>query len=351
MNHYARICFCIVFLFRVSFTCAQTSICMLHNTVSNTLSFDTNAFNQFIKASDYDAFFFGEQHNTSFDPLIKYQLITTLNATQGIRDIFMEAGHAAVWCFNKYLQTGDTAYLYTRKLVFASGGYQQFWQDLYKYNQNLPSDKKLVIHGTDFERTDAFLVLQRLATKEPTPALKAFADTIAAHANDAALEMYQADKTPIKSFMHIMKGLKETFVKNMADAQTYFGNNYPIAKDILLNEGIQTSKPLPRNKTMYAELTRQLSGKPVRFVFFIGRTHASLFMKSSLPNLAEKGGFKTVTINEILYDLLSSTVTSAETKKVKDLIPTGSNCKAVLMKAADVPTHHIEADYMLISSK
>ncbi|RYE24071.1 MAG: hypothetical protein EOP51_08525 [Sphingobacteriales bacterium] len=351
MNYTYRICLCILSFCGVYSATAQPYVCMTHNVANNTLVFDTSAFNQFINLTAYDGIFYGEQHNASFDPILKYQLITTLNNTQGIRDVFMEIGHAAAWCYNMYLETGDTTYIYSRRLVYTKDGYRQFWRDLYTYNSSLPANKKLVVHGVDFERTEAFMALKRLAVNEPPAELMAFADTIAAHTNDLPLEMYNENKEPITLFRHNMKKLRESFIAHEAAAKTYFGSNYAVAKSILLNEGIPSPSLLPRNKTMYAELTRQLPGYPVKFMFFMGRTHASLFIKSSIPNLALKDKLKAVTVNEVIYDLPSSMTDPEKARSIGNLMPADKNCKAVLMRATDVPQCKNEADFVIISSK
>jgi len=108
-------------------------------------------FNQDIE--DKKIILLGEHHYLTANAILQAELLMHLNKTSGVRHLLIELGQAEAYLYNQYLQTGDERYLDYSFWGFT--GYEEFYastKKLYDYNAGLADDKKLVVHGLDFER-------------------------------------------------------------------------------------------------------------------------------------------------------------------------------------------------------
>lgn len=111
----------------------------------------------------------GEKHYIKANSTIQAELWMHLNKQFGIRHLLIEFGRSEAYLYNQYLKTGDVKYL--QKTTFGVGDFKEFfedWKKLYQYNLELKPDKKLVVHGLDFEREPALSVsLHELLSQLP----------------------------------------------------------------------------------------------------------------------------------------------------------------------------------------
>lgn len=71
--------------------------------------------------------------------------IEFLNKNFGLTHFFVEYGPDAAYLGNNYLETGDTSSL--------TKGWINFWRPYFKFNSELPTDKKITPIGIDFNRS------------------------------------------------------------------------------------------------------------------------------------------------------------------------------------------------------
>lgn len=86
----------------VTYTCtkAQPSLCLSKDATTNEVRFPPGELAGYLHLNKYKVIFFGEQHNASFDPQVKYHLITEANRLSGIRHVFMETSISKAWHYN-----------------------------------------------------------------------------------------------------------------------------------------------------------------------------------------------------------------------------------------------------------
>ena len=95
----------------------------------------------------------GEMHYKAANSILKVDLLIHLNKHFGVRQLLLEFGRAEAYLYNSYLQSGDEWYL--KQTIFGFNRYQEFlisWRRLYSYNKDLPENRKIIVHGLDFER-------------------------------------------------------------------------------------------------------------------------------------------------------------------------------------------------------
>lgn len=243
---------------------------------SNRMVYNESVMDSLISPQHYKAIFYGETHNVHFEPEWKLHLIKHLHARHGIKHVFMEVGIAAAYLFNQYLNTGDTTLIHG--LVYTDHHYKDFWKDLHAYNITIPADKRLVIHGVDFERTE---VLKVLAVTTPVPASlqDVFNRMAAAH----TLNAFDPEFEQLLCLIQSEFSAKENEVKQL------YGERYPLVSRIIRNDCPITQRAIPRNKVMYRHLTEALKDSSIHtFVGFFGQAHTTYNTPSSLPNSLKK---------------------------------------------------------------
>ncbi len=117
----------------------------------------------------------GEYHYLKANFTIQAELLIHLNKQFGVRNLVIEFGWAEVYLYNKYLETEDLYYL--NHTSFGFSHFDIFYaalKRLYDYNLGLPTDKKLKVHGHDFEREPGLSasLYDLLSTYPSSPALE-----------------------------------------------------------------------------------------------------------------------------------------------------------------------------------
>lgn len=241
-----------------------------------------------LELNRYSAVIFGETHTDGFEPEIKLQLLEHLNERYNFRDVFIETGHALAWLFNQYLETGDTSFFHPlgNKSRFTPGylwpGYRKnFWPQLYAYNKALPQEKRIIFHGTDFERKEALGALLMLipdGKKIPANVEPVFSE-IRSFIADTGWNDFS--KTAAEKFDRV----RSLFYANAADLRVIYESNYPIVARIIGNRAKQQPNWRPRNKTMGAVIEETVKNEHIeKALCFYGSAHTSYKDASSIPN-------------------------------------------------------------------
>jgi hypothetical protein len=103
----------------------------------------------------------GGSHYLRFYSRLPSVWIRFLNANFGLTHFFFESGHSSDILGNRFLETGDTAYLKVRN--------KSFWKDLYSYNASLPRGRKVHNIGIDFERPQTYVRGLKLILPDTAP--------------------------------------------------------------------------------------------------------------------------------------------------------------------------------------
>ena len=351
-----------IFIHLFALAKAQSTLCLLNDTANGKVDFRAEELNKLLQLDKHKIIFFGEQHNASFDPQIKYHLITDLNKRTGLRHVFLEISFSSAWNINQYLQTGDTTYLYNPAWPKKTYGISTaLWARLYEYNKKLPQERKIVIHGVDFERTDVFLTLKRLAPPgQPVPELlKPVMDTVNAHLSDPPLSMWKMIDGKFvvfdnAAFTRTLRYVQKQLLAYPDVTKNYFGSNYPVAVDIITNNGPVEVRAKNRNNAMFAGMQRIIDDEKIdSFIGFFGGQHTSYMVSNSLANAAAgiKGIHKTDILNiiEFAYNT-NSTDTAFRRKEFPQLVALNGSCKATILPAATTPGFKKEADFVVIAN-
>lgn len=276
----------------------QAKICLAGKPGSNDFAFPQEAVGKLMQGRETHSFFYGETHTRYFEPQFKMHLVRFLHAQYGIRDVFMEMGYGPAVVFNRYLETGDTSLIRIR-VLYTSPHYMAFWQQLYAYNRQLPPDKRIRIHGIDFEATTAFfhaLVLLLPDTAQVPASLAATFRQIRTYADSPLISA--------EAFAARTEALKSVFRKHEAELSKLYGDRYGTVRKILDNN-IRMNDP-ERDKKMHRHLMTELKEQGIaRFAGFFGGDHVNYAYKSSLVGrMAREAAYKgkISTIRAICFD-------------------------------------------------
>ncbi|UZR96803.1 hypothetical protein [Chondrinema litorale] len=157
-------------------------------------------FNQDLKSKKL--IILGEMHYKASNPIIQAELFIHLNKEFGVRHLLIEFGHAEAYLYNRYLQTGSEWYLdHTSPGLGNSKEFYNSMKKLYKYNLELNKDKKLVVHGLDFEREPGLsATLYELLSNYTDPQVESLRDSIYERLDTIGLER------DTKEYSHYLKG-------------------------------------------------------------------------------------------------------------------------------------------------
>jgi hypothetical protein len=238
--------------------------------------------------------FFGETHEFACNPLITLELLKKLSKNNHKLTLTIEFGFAEAWLYQQYLQSQNSALL-AATVYSKYTEYNQFWNDLYSFNQTLPQNKKLRIIGLDFERPKAVKKI-----------FKAALDSLHAHQISATafIKITQnyltiKDSSTSMSYaamQHFFTQLQTTFDKKYITA-IFADYQLPIWEIITnkvpfwhlpTNETEQlayTQKNMPmREKEMYHNLCKQYQ-KGEQYLAVFGAAHTDLSWNISLAYL------------------------------------------------------------------
>jgi hypothetical protein len=159
-------------------------------------------------------------HYLKFYDKLQLTWLYFLNTHFGVTHFFKEVGHSTDILLNKYLETGDTTYLFMND--------KTMWRSLYKYNQTQPSPGKLALFGIDFESRRAYVkALQLILPKKQPPQNIISLIELISNA-DATLE-------DCDYIVGINEKLKSGLLKNKTAFMDFFGTNYSDFERIVLN--------------------------------------------------------------------------------------------------------------------
>jgi len=248
---------------------------------SNDFSFPERTLDSIMPGPQYKAFFYGETHTRFFEPMYKLHYIVYLHQRYGIRDVFMETGYSAAVLFNQYLLTGDTSVIGIR-VLYTSPAYMEMWRQLYAYNSSLPDDRKLRIHGVDFEATSAvFRALLLLRQNIQTPeSLANIFHNIAQYAADTAIRYDER-------FFNKLSEVRDVFKKEKDAVAAVYGNKLLRVHDILYNDLKMTDED--RDKKIYDHMQREIGSLSIeKFVACYGGDHVNYEYPGSVASRYRK---------------------------------------------------------------
>lgn len=290
--------FLLILIVSCSHAYSQSRVCFNYRHGDNDFDFPYAEAGSMLHAENCAAFFYGETHTRFFEPMFKLHLIKFLNTEYGVRDVFMEMGYAPAVVFNKFLETGDTS-LIKIKVLYTTTYYMEFWKQLYNYNRGLPQNKKIRIHGIDFEATTAFFHALLLLLPDTANVPNSLTTTF------QKLKVY-SDSSVInpKEFSTKVKEIKDIFRRHSGEISKLYGDNYQVVNKIFGNNITMTDKM--RDKKMYRHLQTELTENRItRFVGFFGGDHVNYEYNTSLPNqLIKNKKFKDkiLTIRGLCFD-------------------------------------------------
>lgn len=266
-----------------SFCFAQEAGCFIE-TASNDIELQTK-----VDFSPYNGFFVGEVHTDGRQGM-KLALLKYLNKQFGITDVFMELGYNAAFLYNRYLATGDPAFVDLRyNQWYKTEQDKIFWRELYEYNKTL--DKKIVIHGMDYENSHFVKTLYLLmpAGKE-NPAK--IAKTLSVIEKKGPRKRYFA----APNYNRIRKDIQN----NTALYRQYYGDSFSTVADVMFNptnvdyavaytkknrSAIDLGTIIYRDSTNCLNVKKQVDQYGIKkFMLFVGSVHSSKIRKNSLYN-------------------------------------------------------------------
>jgi len=127
----------------------------------------------------------GESHGVQYTHEIEFDLLQQIKKKTGFRYLILELGVLDEVYLNRYLQSGQEAYLdsffhFHSATFFFNKSEQQFFRNLYKFNQSLPEQERIriVCIDLDFAHRDAIAFLKREWLSELPAIEKAVFDSI-----------------------------------------------------------------------------------------------------------------------------------------------------------------------------
>ena len=140
-------------------------------------SFSAQEWNSFIQsAKKVRLVFGGENHReVDFNSLVEFQVMRLLHDHAGYQNYLIELSPARAYYLNRFIRHGDQRAENAIKGI-ASPKYMKLFDNLYRWNQQLPLEKRIHIHGIDVERFEDLSVLRlaecfdsALKIQEPDP--------------------------------------------------------------------------------------------------------------------------------------------------------------------------------------
>ena len=121
-------------------------------TINCNSTFDSTIFSS-LNGQDVDFIFIGENHFNSFNPKFLFNLIKYAHDNKGIRNVVWEDGLSYTYMLNKYLCTGDAAFLDSTASVYFHNYYEymDLFRDVFEYNQAYSENDKIRFIGVDLE--------------------------------------------------------------------------------------------------------------------------------------------------------------------------------------------------------
>lgn len=252
-------------------------------------------------------FISGENHEeTKVNIEIELSLMKYLNEKGNVRNMILELGYSRGYMLDKYIN-GDSSY-FNLLIATTSYRYLRFYRNLRTYNQSLPPDRRIRVHGIDVERfpDDAPVLLDKLLPAgKPVPEQIAFTvESIRSYARYYFLGINHRIGTELpddedgvhnnyywyyyKQFKDgkVIDTLLEEYKRNRNDFMTFLGGDSAVFDKIIQSMKdfrLYTSyKSMPqeyifRERLMFANLKELLDQNPEEKYFGqFGRCHISL---------------------------------------------------------------------------
>ncbi len=240
----------------------------------------------------------GETHGVSANQELEFQMLKFLKSKIDFQVLLMEASHSHAVIINKYLNTGDTAYIDTifrhLKGTFAwTNEYAAFWKNLYAYNQTLAPEKRISCIGIDGEN-QYNTALYFLATITPdTPAFKEIQPAV------IKLKNVKFSDNSVRDAWKLAEEINTNWRTNESLYETFYGENYRDFKIVLQNivnaKLVHMTKKKSgkirynkvRDSIMYENLLNAYSVNPTaRMYGFFGSIHVLQDRYFGIPSLA-----------------------------------------------------------------
>jgi hypothetical protein len=124
-------------------------------------SFSVQEWKSFIEsAKNVRLVFGGENHReVDFNSLVEFQVMRLLHHHAGYQNYLIELSPARAHYLNRFIRYGDQRAENAIKGI-ASPKYMKLFDNLYRWNQQLPLEQRIHIHGIDVERFEDLSVLR-----------------------------------------------------------------------------------------------------------------------------------------------------------------------------------------------
>lgn len=236
----------------------------------NCISFEAEAKQNFSQldsiVANYQVFLIGETHGVASNPKLLMEMLPYLHEKANVRNLIIEFGYTDAYLINYYLATGDSFYLKSL-FYYRYKEYRDFWRELYNFNQSLPKEKRVTVVGIDFEysRPLAF-VLNSLITrgkKIPKEILPAITDIM----------IMDDSLSEVGKRKFLLRLRKDVYAKQ-AIYEGYFGNGFPILKQIIDNNSFYASF-YKRDKEMQNNLLKYHKELNGNYLGLLGMFHVN----------------------------------------------------------------------------
>ena len=220
----------------------------------------------------------GGSHYLHFYGQLQFLWLQFLSKNFGLTHFFGESGHSSDMLLNKYLDTGDTSYIFVAD--------KTFWRSLYHFNSSLPSDKQLRYFGIDFESRRTYIKGLKLILPalESPPNIKPFIDLIK-NADDTISDC--------DYIININSNLRKAFIHNANTFSEYLREYYSDFEKIVLNKGNCKDVYKDRNNNMATNfLSFDKDFKNNMYYGELGEAHTVLLNKNTASIINGYSDFK-----------------------------------------------------------
>lgn len=205
----------------------------------------------------------GEMHYMAPNSIVQANLLIHVNKHFGIRHLLIEFGQAEAYLYNQYLQTGDEWYLqYT---FHGASHFEEFYssmKNLYEYNLSLDNDKKIMVHGLDYEREPGLsATIYKLLSSYTDPQIKNLRDSVYNRLDTIGIE---------RDTQEYIRYLR----KQISKLPLASGKNKRMIRNILDNKASSTD--LPKRDQYMAEQFQALDTTNEAYLGQFGFAHTML---------------------------------------------------------------------------
>ena len=164
----------------------------------------------------------GGSHDLNIYNKLPVMWVKFLHTNFGLTHLFLEFSHASAVCVNKFLETGDSSFLYADN--------KNYWQQYKNLNDNSEPSKQIQFFGIDFNRPSSYLkALKSLLPLSQPPE----------NIQNEILLIKNSDTSLIgcDDVLNINAIIKKGILKNKEDFKKYLGDNYADFEKIIESKG------------------------------------------------------------------------------------------------------------------